>query len=308
MKLEAYSNLEIIWEHQRRVINIYRAENLKSIEGLNREYTINNTQVLLRYYQLIGKLVELYSIENVSQKLKFDSHRTFEELRTVSNEIMYYTALTILHSEHLTSPLDNPIRLDNNKTIYANHMDLSDVRFYMFANSAVEKLYNYWDRIGDLLALFFPENISQKEVYFSRINSFIPKEYHTQENIAWLLAFRKREFKKLNRIRISIVHYEGLSVDYIHNHIKNPDDIKLLTKLVNSRPEFISWLKEHIEMSLKGLVETLNFIEFCNEKILTETELRKIKRDAIKGKTRKDSKVSSTLKKMLLRVLDCWKV
>ena len=71
----------------------------------------------------------------------------------------------------------------------------------MFADIVSQKIYNYWDRIGDLIASFFPDKLKTDKVYFSTAIKYIPIEFQESPNYGWLKDFKDTHYKKLNRRR-----------------------------------------------------------------------------------------------------------
>ncbi len=277
--MKEHSDFDIIWEFQRRLLETYKKEYLKCIAGLDNSFKINGENVLSSYMNAMRKGQKIYRPINENDKPKFDYNRLNSDLKLISDEILHFTGLTCLYSNYLTSPLDNPVQFYGD-IVYTNHQELPDKRFFMYATCAYEKLYNYWDRIGDLLASYFPETIKPERVYFSKIDKFISAEIQENEHLKWLIDFKQNEFSELNDLRIGVVHYESLDTTFASEHLAESKNRSQLEKLVNKRSELIPNLKSHIDLTLEGFLRTIRFMEFLNEEILTD-EVIEEKRKAV---------------------------
>ena len=282
--MENLSNFDIIWEFQRRLIRIYESENLQCIAGLNHDFKIEGENVLESFMNAMRKGQKIYAPEAKGEKLKFDYNKINSDLKLISDEILHFTGLTCLYSQYLTSPLDRPILFNNGEIVYANYQELPDKRFFMYATCAYEKLYNYWDRIGDLLASFFPEFIKPEKVYFSKIDKFIPQNLHSIDCLKWLIEFKNGTFESLNDLRIGIVHYENLDTTFSSTHLVDSRNRTQLEILVSKRAEIIPDLKINIDLTLKGYLQTIRFMEYLNLNILTDEVINE-KRMAVHNST-----------------------
>lgn len=263
------SDIDIIWEFQRRLLETYKKENLKCIEGLDGSFEINGENVLGSYLAAMRKGEKIYKPQVANEKPKFNYKNLLDDLKLLSDEILHFTGLACLYSKYLSSPLDNPVPFYG-RTLYVNNQELPEKRFFMYANCAHEKLYNYWDRIGDLLASYFPEKIKPERVFFSKIDKFIPNEFHKNENVKWLIDFKQNEFTELNELRIRVVHYQNLDTTFRSEHLLHAKNKSQLKKLVGMRSELIPNLKSQIDLTLEGFQRTIRIMEYISDKILTD--------------------------------------
>lgn len=275
LKMDKNTELDIIWEFQKKLIAIYKTEKLKCIAGFKGNFIIEGENVLASFMAAVRKGQEIYKPEIKGEKPKFDYNRARADLKLISDEILHFTGLTCLYSRYLTNPLDRPVPTQNGEIVYANIQNLPDKRFYMYATCAYEKLYNYWDRIGDLLASYFPEIIKPEKVYFSKIDKFIPIDYQDESSIKWLIEFKNNKFQALNDIRIGVVHYENLATTFSSEHLENFKNKTQLELLVQNRAQIIPDLRLQIDLTLKGFVNVIRFMEFLNTNVLNNEKIKK---------------------------------
>ena len=146
------------------------------------------------------------------------------------------------------------------------------MRYSMFANIVSEKLYNYWDRIGDLLATYFPDLIKPEQVYFAKTIDIIPTEYHDNDNFKWLKEFKESQYKDLNQKRKQYVHYTTEDTEFKHNHLWKSRDKEHMETIIKDREELADFYKRHIDLTLDGFEQTLLLIEKITEKTLADVE------------------------------------
>ncbi len=275
------NSIEIINEFQKILIQVYKPENINSIDGLDIHYLINGENVFSAYMAAINKAELIYKTEVEEETPKFNYFKTIEDIILISREILHFTGLTLLYKPLLQNPLDNPISFTSDDVVYVNDQGIADKRYFMYATVTYEKLYNFWDRIGDLIASYFPENIKPHKVYFSKLNEFVSKEHHLNENYKWLINFKTQYFSKLNKVRKDIVHYENIDTNYIFEHMVQSSNKEQLSEIINKRNNITDELKRQIDLTLDGIVNTIRFMEYLNETELNDSVKFELKRKAV---------------------------
>lgn len=243
---------QTIYDFQARIVEIYKEQSIKSISGINLEFIVNGREISPWYFSTIQKGKETHT--------NFDFNKWFDDIVFCSDEILHFTALLYLYGPYMNNPLKEGYSL-NGRVVYPNHQNMPAKRFSMYANSLTEKVYNFWDRIGDIIATFFPNEIKSKNVYFASTIDSIPSEFHDSANYKWLKAFKENDFKEMNQKRIQIVHYTALDTQFKYTHLDYSDDEGMLIKLINERNSLPDYFNKHIQTSLDGFERTILFIE-----------------------------------------------
>jgi hypothetical protein len=135
----------------------------------------------------------------------------------------------------------------------------------MYIGVVFEKVYNYWDRIGDLIASYFPEKF-KKNVYFSQTIKYLEKDYRGNSDYDWLLNFVNNEFKEFNTERINIVHYISKSTEQKWEQLGHITDYKKTKSLNDKRLSFTKYFKEMNDLTKIGFEKTLNLLEEINKR------------------------------------------
>ena len=259
---------EIFWNYHNEIVKVYKEFHLTSLKGLDSEFIVNGRQILVWYIQIVRKGRIKYQKE-----LEFD--KLFDDLLFCSDEILYFLANMYLYKPFINNPIADGF-LWSGKMLYPNYQNLEAKKYSMFANSVCEKLYNYWDRIGDLIAAYFPSLIKPEQVFFAKIIDIIPPEYHNSLNFIWLKEFKEKKFLDLNEKRKQTVHYITEDTTFKYNHLNSPRERDEIEKIYFERISLADYYKNHLLLTLDGFEKTMLLIEEISEKTITDAEIENI--------------------------------
>lgn len=195
------------------------------------------------------------------QKLKpsTDSYpKIYNELLFISRDIKYYTALLFFFKPYIT---DSSYDGTYNQT-------LEDRRYMMFASICFQSVYNFWDRIGDLLAMFFNTGLNDTSIYFSRVLNNFPEQYKKSKNFQWLQSHYNQEIKEFLGQRDNIVHFYQLECEYYWKVIEAKMDVNKTREIQKDKESFPEKFKQQIDFILKGFEITLKLIEELPAKLI----------------------------------------
>lgn len=252
---------KIIWDFQREIAKIYKEYELTNLSGLDMEFMLNGRQIFAWFIDTV----------NAGQKWfpNFDFFNLFDDLIVCTDEILHFTAQLYLYRPYLQDPIAEAY-IFAGKPLYPITDTIEVKRYNIYSNSLCEKVYNYWDRIGDLIATYFPDLFDPKKVYFGTTIDKIPLEFQESENYKWLKSFKETDYADINKRRIEIVHYTSLGTTHKRQHIKDPFNRQQIEKLIeerNSRPEYF---KRHIKLTQDGFERTVLLIDEITKKRLSE--------------------------------------
>jgi hypothetical protein len=248
-------NHELIWEFQRKIVEIYNQQHLFPLRGENDSYQINGKEILMWFHDVTNP-----------NSVKYNLHTTYFDLQNdlfiCSDEMIYFTAHLFLYRPYMNNPLEAGHEFYG-REIFPNHENIEAKRYNMFSDIVSQKTYNFWDRIGDLIASFFPDKIKSHQVFFSSAIDCIPQEFHSSDNFKWLNEFKENEYVKLNSIRKKIVHYTTTATDYKQRHlkVKTREEMEILQAEREGLPEYY---KNQIKLTLEGFEKTLHLLEDFN--------------------------------------------
>ena len=249
---------ELISELYKTIIDIYEENGLLSLRGENYSYELNGRQILAWYTE-----VTHWGRKTYSKNIEF--HKIFDELIFCSDEIMYFLANMFLYKPFINNPIKDGFAFGD-KIVYPNRQNLESKRYNMFSNIVSEKIYNYWDRIGDLIAIYFPDKIKPQNVYFTSAIEIVPKEFHHSENYIWLKNFKETDYKKLNQKRKQIVHYSTVDTDFKYKLLGNSTNREHVGKIIEERDSLTDFYKYQFNLTLTGFEKTILLLEEITER------------------------------------------
>ena len=232
-------------------MEIYNEQDLKSLRSI--DYTLNGRNILEWYYKSVDK------VERHKQS-DFDYHKCLDDILFCSDELMFFAGNLYLYLPFINDPIAEAFPIKGGM-LYPNNQNIPGKRYNMFADVTYQAVYNYWDKIGDLLASFFPEKFKPKNIYFHSSVSAIYNDYKTIESMKWLNTFRLNEFEELNHKRQQVVHYSTFDTSFKNDHWKNADHFTTINELQMERKFLPEYFKNHINLSLQGFENAIIFIE-----------------------------------------------
>lgn len=249
---------ELIQEFNKTIIEIYTEEKLQCLS----EYT-KGKSFYERYYDVTAKC-------NNKNKSEIDYIKIFNDLILCSDEILYFTAQLFLYRPFLPNPVGNYHKeneFSKSCVRFSNIETLEIKRYYMLVDILYERIYNFWDRIGDLIETFFPNKLPPNKVFFTSALDIIPEKFHTIEEYVWLINFKREKYHVLNKERKQIVHYRTTGTKFKNDFIKDTGNNQ---KWISERQNIAVYFKEHIEHTVKGFEYTLTFLEKISNVIFAD--------------------------------------
>lgn len=186
---------------------------------------------------------------------------------SISSDVKFALANAYLYFPDANNFMREIMRYPDGTQLPTYFRKLADKRFFFYVNVTFEKLYNFWDRIGDILALAFQLDLSEQAVAFSSAIKKIDENPPTSsEPWSWLRNFHYEDYQKiLNRLRIKIVHYRQKDT-YFHfewlgnvmRYSTNPEGIRALQK---EKDELLPLLKRQLELANTGYKTMIHLIK-----------------------------------------------
>ncbi len=252
-------NIDLLKELNLKIIDIYKANSLVSLSGNDKgkPHKIDGEFIFKGYNELTRKRNCYF--KNKHKQVDYDKHLT--DLIDCSDSIIYFIAHLFLYYPHVTNPIKNQFNTDK-CTIYPFNMDTPTKRYLQFVDVCFEKIYNYWDRIGDLIATFFPDKFKEKKkIYFKNTINKLKNSYPESINYRWLKKFADNEFEISNKQRIGIVHYFTKNTDLKWTQLEQVDDFEKSQKLSTVILSFPDYFKKMNNLCLEGFKHTLEFLK-----------------------------------------------
>jgi len=252
---------ELLKEINTTILKVYKKEDLIPLRGEKDNYLINGKKILKWYFDVTKHCECHYGFG------KFNYFTNIDELLFTSDEIVYFTAHLYLYEPYVSTPIKNAYYAGHRieKMIYPVFTNMEGKRYDMFLGVVFEKVYNFWDRIGDLIASFFPNKI-KGNIYFHKTLKLIEIDYKGNSNFDWLMNFAKKEYTQFNTERINIVHHISKSISYKNELLENVSDFEKTKKLSDKRLSYPKYFKSMNEKCKIGFEKTIQLLEEINKR------------------------------------------
>ena len=178
--------------------------------------------------------------------------KLFHELDFISKEIKYMTGMIF----HLQPYINNTFRTGGQ---YIQNNE--DHRYLVFANFGVQSVYNFWDRLGDLIHIFFETGLRSDSVYISRVINNINKEWKATEHYNKLKNIYDEEIKSnILGLRNESVHNFQLECRHYWGNVEASGNIEEIRRLNNEKFSYPENMKVALINCLKAYNHALDLI------------------------------------------------
>ena len=216
--------------------DIKEAENILHIS----ELTPNSQHPLTFYTEVTSNHVK---IRDVPLYL-------WDDFFFISNDLVHFTTLLFL-----LKPFIN----DATQEAGTYFQNWYDARYLSYASVLHSSIYNFWDRIGDLLHCFFETGLSNDGVYISRVLNNFPQAGRKSVNFQQINQIYMNHVRPLVCERDKDVHNQSFATSRYYGVIlAEGDNQKMQTELKLRLPNLF---KEQIELAYQGFELALRLIE-----------------------------------------------
>jgi hypothetical protein len=216
----------------------------------------------LKEFKIDGKDTLTYFSEITDRKLKihiFNIFTGYDDFKIISADIKYFTGILYLLRPFINNPLKE--RIQGTPSYIQN---LYDKRYLSYVSIIPQLIYNFWDRIGDLLYCYFNTGLNDRDVYINRVLDKIPCEYKSSNHYEKLVEIYTNDITPLLTQRKVIVHYLMIETDtYWTTFQKDEEEIK---KVQERKEKFPDTFNECLRKSLEGFISALKLINILPDK------------------------------------------
>lgn len=253
---------ELLEAYNRKIVSVYIEHELSPLSGHDGKYLLSNGKALFSWESEITRHRNCHYDGNPSIS-RFNYMHLLDDILLCSDEILYFTAQLFLYRPYINNPLRDSINTNTGTPFFPVIVNTATRRYQMFTNVCYEKVYNFWDRIGDLIASYFP-SIFTGHIYFGNVIDRLERQYSGNADFAWLLDFKKNHYVKYNEERIKSVHNISLATEQKWTqleHVTDEEKTRELVELIQGYPE---QFRDMHNLSKEGVVKALSFLEFLN--------------------------------------------
>ncbi|WP_160714803.1 Cthe_2314 family HEPN domain-containing protein [Chitinophaga solisilvae] len=173
-----------------------------------------------------------------SQTLPYSLFKLHDEFISISKDIKYITAILFLLRPHIINPKENEGKYLQN---------LEDRRYLMYTTFGIQAIYNFWDRLGDLLHLYFRTNIRLDKVTFGRMKDLIPDDLKSKTSYLRLIELYDEQ-KSIFDLRHDAVHHYQVETQQFWGVIENREDPEKIDRLNKEKEAYPEKMKHALEI------------------------------------------------------------
>lgn len=249
----------LIFEFNQKMLSIYEKENLIPLRGKNNSYELSSGKQILAWYFEVTRHCFCHFNNN-----HFDYNKNIDDLLFSSDEIIYFLAHLYLYKPYINDPIKDSFYGDQNM-VYPMFLNLEGKIYDMYLGVVFEKFYNFWDRIGDLIASYFPDKYTGN-IYFSKTIKDLKTDYSGNADYEWLLDFVENEFINFNKERINIVHYVSKNTEQKWEQLDQVTDYDKTKAFIDKRASYPEYFKDLNEKTKIGFEKTISLLEEINKR------------------------------------------
>jgi len=259
--------MEFLEAYQRKLGEIYEHEKLFCLSDYNdKSVEIDGMNPLHFLSTKTGHLRQKLNKNNIIDIL------TDEIIVSTSRNIKFALGNVYLFKEFGLNDFSREKIEDVTGEYIPNYAEkFGEMRYMLYVSICFEKLYNFWDRIGDLLHLCFELDIPENKVYFPVVIDKLSKVTSQSNNFHILKNILYMDYKGyLNSHRKKIVHYHQLDTYYRYEWRRHMQDQKYMDKLQQEKESFPEDLKRQMHLTKEGVKAAGNLIEEIKIAPITE--------------------------------------
>lgn len=249
-----------IYNEEKRLLKIFNDKVIETTKKYNligfddQDLKIDNKSLFSFYIDIIRKK------RTSSFPKPFQDFNFYHDLTRVTQDIRFLTGQLILYKPHITNYLSGKTDW-HGQTIFKYFPSIFDKRYFMTSGLIISLLYNYWDKIGDLLDNCFDVIAKNRHVYFGTVIKDFPNQYHNSSNYIWLKDFKDNEFQDLLGKRNEIVHFTAIESQYFEQYQDNFRNEQEIQNLQEEKEKIVKYLINHNQLIFTGFEKAIKLID-----------------------------------------------
>lgn len=224
-----------------------------------RIYSLLDDNILFDNKSSIQFFIDITRLEK-NQPIPFQDFEVHDDIVMCHQDIVFAIAELFAYRPYISDFTLDFVNVGGTQ-VFQYFPNFCDKRYLSTCGKIMELLYNYWDKIGDILAPYFTPKIPSNEIFFGKVIEKIDSSYQNNEHFEWLNEFKKNSYKKLNEKRKQIVHYTTVESQMLRNYRANYSDFNTLREKQEEKENFTSYFQTHYELTKKGFYHALKLIE-----------------------------------------------
>lgn len=251
--------MEFIEKYQEKLREIYQREKLICLSD-HEIVKFDNKNAMQFLQDNCSKIRNIVNKNGIFDEIENDI------ILSISHDIKFSLGNIYLYKElKINNFLTEKRVLPNGRTTTTYHSTLGERQFLFYVSVCFEKLYNFWDRIGDLIELCFQLNIGTRNIYFQAVIDKIKETHSQSNNFRTLKEFLDNDYKSiLNKKRKLIVHHRQEDTYFRFEWARKRSDEEAMEKLQKEKDERPELLKKQMQLTISGFEAAVRLIGEIN--------------------------------------------
>ncbi len=230
-------------KHTEELFELYEALQLKSIDDyFNEDHPKYPNQPLLSFF------TDVTRSRPTLKKFDQSDFKMFDDFVILSGDVKFCAGMLHYLLPHISA---DPNGFSST---------LIDRRYLMHVSFGYQSIYHFWDRIGDLLWLYFPTGIDEKKVYTGFVLDRIPDIYKQSTSFNDLKK-SYHTFNDMFAMRHDIVHKCSIGTEITWMRTTNYGNEKKLRKLLLKIHSYRDKITKSLPLCIEALYLALNLIK-----------------------------------------------
>jgi hypothetical protein len=255
---------------EKLLFEVLRENNLKSLSDCEKKYNELQIEAIdkfrYKYFKNFNNNESIkkeeyssyYVDESEISRINSQLLDLFDDIKNCTNDLKLLTANLYLFHPYINNPILE--KKTFNGDVHSTYFQtFSDWNYSVYASCCFEKLYNFWDRIGDALALYLRLEIKPFSINFDSVINYLSKEnnFNQNQNFIFLKSFKDEKYRHFNEYRKNIVHYKQYETMYKNHFLMNKNALEENWVFKNNLPEYF---KAQLLLCIEGYKNTFELI------------------------------------------------
>ena len=236
-------------EFNEQIFQVYKEKNLKHLGELNFNGQPQGSAAFMS--GILRKKIPFHP-------LPYSVFKIHDELDFITKDIKYVTGVLYFL---------RPFIVDTTASDGRYNQTLADRRYLMYANFGLQSIYNFWDRIGDLLYHYFKTAHKPDKIFFNRMIRDIQEPYRSTPEFKALETIYKNDISDISDDRSEAVHHFQLENKYYWGNIETSKDPAKQGKLNKEKHNLPEKFQHHLELCFQGFELAVKLIDHLPDKV-----------------------------------------
>ncbi len=204
-----------------------------------------------------GNFIDILRSKVNVTPLPYSEFMYYEDMDYITQNLKYYIGIPFT-----MRPYINILR----PGFHQDDQTQEDHLYLRYSSLGFQDIYSFWDRLGDLLYLYFETGLKKRDVDWNRVMNQIAEPYKSSPEYNELINHYVKNVRSKILLRQQIVHYFQLELKHRWSNIQNDDDPIKQKEFNDEKYIYADSIQEQLRYCLDGYLLTLKVISILPDK------------------------------------------